>query len=768
MNIHEFFRALQVASGVEEVERSLSAFGTSYPNDMKWVPFGNRENNRGAIDSSADPGRSLVERVTNAIDAILESEYQVHHGTPDCRSPKEAASAWLNVPVEGLSNLDVAQRRRLAQRTQLKLSAGGGKDARTVEVRDNGIGITPEQMPNTILSLNEGNKLKKHYVAGVYGQGGSSTFAVSKYTLIASRFNGSPIVGFTIVRYLDLPPDEYKTGHYVYLTLNGLVLQVEIDQNEFETGTQVKHFGYDLSSYPSPLGPNSIYGLLNCILFDPILPIWLDNGILDYRRVIKGSRNALNGAVDDEDENRRGPTLSHHIPMFYAGLGDFGRVGIEYWVLERPHDENRSKPSAAFVNPSKPIILTLNGQSHAELSRQLIKKDAELTYLSSRLIGHIDCNSLSPAAKRAFFVSNREDVRRGAIYDLIQQEFVKALKSDDNLTGLNNEARAQNMQTRDEAAVQQMRNEVARILRVQGFDVVDSIGAVARGGDETSDGLASPRGRQPVQPIELHDPPTYIKLLWDEEKPISFYSEQRRYLRIQTDANSSYHNPNDPSSSKINIIVLGEGVSCRGSTSLHEGRMRAIFEGNAQSAIGSSGTIRIELMRQGLPTLSDERIFTIVEKPPVHPTGRQLSLPPFEVIPVSPGDEMWNNLEWPAEPSDIASSAFTDQGILKIYYSTVYPKYADKKAAIEQRNSSLVNSFVKRYEVWLAVHSLLLNQEHGSEIPNQGAQQQQEDSSTSAEEYERKERCRVATLSALFASQEIRTQDLNQEEDQEN
>ena len=119
-------------------------------------------------------------------------------------------------------------------------------------------------------------------------------------------------------------------------------------------GTLVKHFGYDLSGYPSPLGPNSLYGSLNTILFDPVMPIWLDDRVHSYRRVIKGSRNALNGAVDDGDE-RTGPALSHNVPMFNVSLGDFGRIGIEYWVLEQPTRANK-RPSAAFVNPAKPKL----------------------------------------------------------------------------------------------------------------------------------------------------------------------------------------------------------------------------------------------------------------------------------------------------------------------------------------------------------------------------------------------------------------------------
>jgi hypothetical protein len=72
--------------------------------------------------------------------------------------------------------------------------------------------------------------------------------------------------------------------------------------NEFPQGTEVRHFGYDLNNFGSPLGPNSLYGSMNTNLFDPVMPVWFDNRVHNYRRVIKGSRNALCGAVDDGDE----------------------------------------------------------------------------------------------------------------------------------------------------------------------------------------------------------------------------------------------------------------------------------------------------------------------------------------------------------------------------------------------------------------------------------------------------------------------------------
>ncbi|MBI5099020.1 MAG: ATP-binding protein [Nitrospirae bacterium] len=539
MTVKEFYEALQMASNTSEVEKAIGDFEVAHKSYAKWVPLGGRDNNRGPIEISTDPGRSLVERITNSIDAVLESEHERHSGRPDCRSPKEAAIAWLNVPEKGLSDLTQQQRRILAQKVSIKLLAGDGPEARTVEVRDNGIGIIPGKMPQTILSINESNKVQKHYVVGVYGQGGSSTFAMCKYTFIASRFDNHATVGFTVVYYLDLPPEEYKTGHYVYLTINDSVLNLELSQNDFPAGTLVKHFGYDLSGYKSPVGPGSIYGLLQSVLFDPVLPVWLDYqfGVRRYGRVIKGSRNALNGAIDEGDDKSRGPELSHNVPMFYVSLGDFGRIGIEYWLLQPPDKDNKN-PIAAFVNPKKPLILTLNGQNHAELSKSFIVKDAELPYLGQRLICHVDCNSLTPSAQRALVSSTREAARHGFVLDIIQRELISALKSDDELLRLNNEAKDLSRQVGDETVKQEMRKEVARLLRVYGIDTSEPVGGEATAQSPERDKPTHPRPPKPQpRPVELHEPPTYIKILWKEGRPINFYPEQRRYVRIETDAN---------------------------------------------------------------------------------------------------------------------------------------------------------------------------------------------------------------------------------------
>lgn len=477
--------------------------------------------------------------------------------------------------------------------------------------------------------------------------------------------------------------------------------------------------------------------------------------------MIKGSRNALCGAVDDGDE-RSGPGLSHSIPMFSVSLGDFGRIGIEYWVLQQPTRENK-RPNAAFVNPAKPIVLTLNGQNQGEFSQLLIRKEAELPFLVQRMIAHIDCDSLSATSKRLLFVSNRETQREVKVREMIQQELVKALRSDDLLKRLNDEARQQGMRHQDEGALQYMRNEVARLLRLQGVDLGQNVG-----GDRNSAGatggspVASRRHHATPQSIELHEPPTYIRFVSEEEREITFYSEQRRYIRIETDANSIYHDPNNPHRSNINIIV-GADLAVRGSTALKDGRMRAIVEGLGSSQIGRTGTIRVELKRPGLTVLVDERLYRIVEAPEAKPAGRRVSMPLFRTVPVAGIDDpVWTQLGWPDNVNIIASQAQMEEGTLVVYYSSVFPKYAIQARSFEGRSPGLGVSFTSRYEIWLAVHSLLKYQDEqlaaasrSSHEASEGETDRRSEEPEIDELKEREERCRIAIMSSMFAAREV-------------
>jgi hypothetical protein len=751
----ELLKAIIDAETTSVASAAVERFTMANP-VAKWSPVGGRSNNRGIVEVSSNPGRAVVERVTNAIDAVLDAEHDKHDGKPDCQSPRQAASAWLNVPEDGLSAMAQAARQALAKRVVVRLSPGDGPDKRVIEVIDRGTGLSAEDMPTTILSLNESNKVQKPYLAGTYGQGGSATFASSDLSLIASRVSASNEVSFTVVRFEPPPADAIKGGSYVYLTVGGKVLTATVSNALQDPGTRCIHFGYDLTKFTSPIGPSSVYGLLQQVMFHPVLPIWFDNRVHDWRRVIKGSRNALSGAVDEGDSN--GPNLAHSTPMFYISLGDYGRAGIEYWLLEKPEKKNK-RPTQAFVDPAKPIVLTLNGQNQDEMTVRVIRKEAELPFLTQRLICHIDCNSLTPAALRNLFSSNREGARRGAVYEMLEKALVGALRSDDELKRLNAEARDAQHRDEDKDVSERMRKEVAKLLRIQGFEVSTTTGAVAGGPD--LDPRPSPRPRPPrpiPNPIELREPPTFIRILWPEGESIGLYPGQRRYIRIETDAHSSHHDPKDPNKSHVNVVVAGMALQSSGSTALQGGRMRVIVGCVDDAAKGGTGRLQVELRVPGQPTLSDARDIAVVEPPKATGAKQEIAMPPFNVLPVEgPDDQMWESLGWPEAINTIASQAVTTEGKLTVYYSKVFPHYAEYTRKLEAQDPSLAESFDARYRTWLAVHSLILDKEMSeqasSETPSGGETVPEGDR---VDEIERAERCRFATIAAMFAAQEIK------------
>ena len=721
------------ATTSKEIEEILDDIVNNFEN-IQIVPVGGRENNYGHINMNKDPGRALVERVTNAIDAVLEYQHNLHNGVPECKSPKEAATAWLNIPPEGLHKMSTTERQAVAKNILIKVERGDDKYLRTVSVRDYGVGISPEQMPSTILSLGESNKLQKLYLAGVYGQGGSSTFAFSKYTLIASRLNGDPSapVAYTIVYYQNLPADRYKLGNYVYITSNDRLFIANPKIEDFPGGTLVKHFGYDLSDYGGPFGVKSVYGLLQRILFSPIMPFFLRYEYYDrqerYNRVIKGSRNALNGAVD---ENERGPDLTHNVPMYYVTIKGYGRIGIEYWVLEKK--EKDKTPSASFVDNKHPIIITHNGQNHAELSSLLIKKECNLPYIANRLIVHVDCNYLTPEAKRQLFVSSREEVKKSKIADRIKEEIVKSLISDETLVQINSSEKDRILSERITKDEKDIKKEVLSLLRAYGKSEALEIGNEnpGDGGNVTTN--LGPKTKQ-LKFIELKEVPTYVHLLGDL---IKFYPGQRRYLRVETDAMPDYED-------KIAIEIEKDIFEIAGKTSLQAGRMRFIIDAKEDAAIGQQGKIRVSLITENGERLEDDLSYEIVEKPTQKKGRKKVGTPDIQVVPIKgPEDPQWDDLGWPKNTETVAYSYIKDENGYTIYYSEIFPPYKEKLKKFEREKASLAKIFKRRYEIWLSVHSILFDED-------------KKDYDELEEKRSLEEMKRVAKLATIFAQKEIK------------
>ena len=67
---HELLVGLSHARKLETATRIVEKLESSF--QYTWRPVGDSEANYGLINIGSDPGRALIERVTNAVDAIVE------------------------------------------------------------------------------------------------------------------------------------------------------------------------------------------------------------------------------------------------------------------------------------------------------------------------------------------------------------------------------------------------------------------------------------------------------------------------------------------------------------------------------------------------------------------------------------------------------------------------------------------------------------------------------------------------------------------------
>jgi hypothetical protein len=468
---------------------------------LAWREFNDSPSNDGPMSLNAYPGRAFIERVTNEGDANLEATAAGHIGAMP-KSPYEAAALWFRLAPGSLAGgLTDDEVMKVAERTVTVVGyVGDPKDPRDLifDARDYGIGLTAAEMPNTILSLNRGNKKSKPYVTGKHGQGASSTYQYSDLTLIVSRKAGSNLVAFTFVE--GQWDDDAKTPTYRYLTIDGAVPEISVEDDAFDTGTLVRHIGYNAADLFNMVGERSLYGLLMRSLAEPVFPAWLQiytlrtgkpggypsfQGYRRYGRLIRGSVNALEKAwkmsvsglahaatdtepapddpatpteedlaaevaadepLADEDQSRakilwRGEE-HYDLPEWdfgaRSGLVPLGRVKFVYWVVD-PKGRSAANVLKGWVDPEKTILMTLDGQTHAEESRAIVtgQNGAKLWAVGKYMVVQIDCNGLDHRAKYDLFTSTREHAKETPIKKMILAELIRRLSFDKKLAELN-------------------------------------------------------------------------------------------------------------------------------------------------------------------------------------------------------------------------------------------------------------------------------------------------------------------------------------------
>jgi hypothetical protein len=283
---------------------------------LHWVPIGFRRGNAGQISLAKKPIAPLAERLVNGMEAIIElarqRELLKSPDAPVPSSPREAIQRYFKLPP--LDQLPAAPKevredaRNLARRLTLQLRWDKKAREFAVLIRDRGIGQAPGRIHQTLLSLGASDKGDKPYLIGVFGQGGSSTYAASKYSWVLSRRakdlakSDEDGVGFSIIKHII--PKGRRDHYFAYLAAqpDGRVpyfSTAAADTIGFELGTWFGHMGYDFGQSGAAI-TRGLYQALNHVLYNPVLPF--DTDIAGTEATIYGNGYRLSNLTQDKKD----------------------------------------------------------------------------------------------------------------------------------------------------------------------------------------------------------------------------------------------------------------------------------------------------------------------------------------------------------------------------------------------------------------------------------------------------------------------------------
>lgn len=715
----------------------------------RWLPFGDNASNISTIGLATKPGKSLTERITNAMDALLEerAEQYATGSLPD--SPRMAAQEWfgrqMSGPDSGLyKGLPVA----IDKRISVILLESGVDDGPTVDVIDAGVGIAPDALRGTILSLQAGNKIKKRHQIGAFGQGGSSTLGFSDFVFIFSRSRRNPrTVGYTVIRVMKLD-QSYKEDCYAYLVNRdgqafsaqlsspdeALTLYAPSDKAavpDLGKGTLVRHIGYRLSGVSKALGPSpgNLYHYLHYSLFDPLLPfrIWdLRTATNSRSEYIGGSRNRLMRAAEkyqeaDAQDKTGNVQVKHYRPMEYIvpSGAELPCIGIEYWVVlafrKKDNDNElqlRSNSAELFVQPNHPIIGTLNGQTQGELTGQMFK-ELGLGLLARHTIVHIDASAADSRIRRELFATSREGFKEGPVLDSIIATLRRMLDEDEELASIEAEL-TERLARRDTAATRdEVRQQVTRLLKEAGLQVSESARADVEGRGErrlvTRQRRASYRRREPL-PTLPYPNATFVRFA-SPDQHLEVHLQDSELVLIETDADAEFDRRN-----LIGIASTKDLLEVESKATLSGGRIRWRMRPSANTVVGATGELRVFLNKPNGAQLSAEISFEVLPARDRPSKPGKSTVPPFDIQPISPTDsEKWDML-WPNDGTDQerqeshAYIAHEHGGKTWVYYSTVFPPFASTIEKLKTTKPDLVEPFTTSYEIWVAYHAILQKQ----------------------------------------------------------
>jgi len=524
MEPSEIVEAATTARTIEDVNRLQEALKCKGVNREEYL--GGRRSNWSAVAGGADPRTAPFERVTNMFDAVLELEARLHQDS-SCMSPKEAVHRFLGVPSGGLEELSDAEARNLAERCRVALhDSNDSARTPTISFRDYGLGLAPPEMPTTILSLEESNKLDKFYLHGLFGKGGSVACMYSDATVYVSRKHPALLergeedrVGIAIVRKDDR--EDVRLPFFRYLAnADGTVFSVPASEVDFEPGTLVVHVNYQGEKLGTSTWQHeeSIYALAETNLFRPTLPYLLADkrtGSANRRPEGRGAERLMGlgrrldkvAVSNAEGLKRRGGPAEIDVP----GLG---KVTVRWWLFDSA-DRVRRRLARGYHT-----LFMTGGQVHHNWNRQgFVTRVEGRTRLASALIVEVDLDAIPQKKRVTIFSSFRDRMIHRTEAVALEHAVAEWLANDTDLAEAERELVREALSSSGNGISHELRKKLNNLIRER----VPGIGV-----SRPTDGLG-PKPPKPKQQEDLHAEPTTLtgpaKLTLLPGKATSFYMQ---------------------------------------------------------------------------------------------------------------------------------------------------------------------------------------------------------------------------------------------------
>ncbi len=473
------------------------------------------------------------------------------------------------------------------------------------------------------------------FLAGAFGQGGSTALSYSQYTIIMSRYfeatsgEMSPVAS-TIVRFNAGNPETDKHGLYEFLVnaTTGLPFVFDVTPEQFGQGTLVRHVSMDIGKYKSVMTAQtgSLWYLAHNYLFDPVLPFRIEesrnNSGYGNNRTVAGNNRLL--TKGDNTEYKREATLTFRD----------GTVVIYWWVLSADGESAKDRIKQ-YTMTSQPIVVTYNGQKQGDLPNTIIKNDLQLPYLDRYLIVQIDCDRLDNESRRQLFPTTRESLRDTAIMDDLRRLVTDTLSGDTDLRRLDQERKQRYIRRVDNEAVENIRKRLAKRVSA----------TILLGGGGKSPRVLPPDDPRPTVakiPIDVQEPPTLFEIT--SPNPRRVYAGKRFTLSFKTNADPTYFGSPDTFIAIIDPPSFGQYT---GTTNVRYGYGTAYFMANEDVEVGTKATVTMEVRPRRSPSLGHNIELELVALPEDAggDTG-QARTPNLNPIWVTMQDEYWKDNGW--------------------------------------------------------------------------------------------------------------------------